>query len=229
MATRLGDHRFDDRLDDLSAPARAAGSSSTHRTGRLDPENPYPRLSRDGQIDYEILRHHLESSIWLADTFRPFETIRASTAITYGECLSAANAILTPSRCQSQECGGADDTDSEVVDMARSTIKNRPSQSGNGDPTDRGAIGFYEANFSSWLANRLERPSWPARHAIVAALHRHIQFLKTDVLPRSNDHWRIGPEKFEKKLSLELDAGLSAGRCSTKPSARPRASRPRWP
>jgi hypothetical protein len=44
----------------------------------------------------------------------------------------------------------------------------------------------------------------------VAALKRHLQFLKEQVLPRSNDDWRIGPAKFTKKLELELDAGISA-------------------
>jgi uncharacterized protein DUF885 len=37
-----------------------------------------------------------------------------------------------------------------------------------------------------------------------------LAFLKTEVLPRSTDAWRIGRELFVKKLDLELDADISA-------------------
>lgn len=33
----------------------------------------YEKLSRDGQVDYEILRHELEQSLWLTKNTRPVE------------------------------------------------------------------------------------------------------------------------------------------------------------
>src|SRR3954468_12573838 len=55
MATRLGDHRFDDRLDDLSAEARAANLDRMRKTLEDLPRKvAYAKLSRNGQIDYEI-------------------------------------------------------------------------------------------------------------------------------------------------------------------------------
>ncbi len=63
----------------------------------------------------------------------------------------------------------------------------------------------------------------------MAALNRHLHFLQTDVLPRSNDDWRVGREKFAKKLALELDAGLSAQRSARRSRTRGHARRdPRW-
>src|SRR4051794_17324437 len=74
MATRLGDHRHDDRLDDLSPEARAA---HVERDRRMLAELPrtinYNALSRSGQVDYEIFRQHLARSVWLAENFTPFE------------------------------------------------------------------------------------------------------------------------------------------------------------
>src|SRR5436190_17337031 len=55
MATRLGDHRFDDQLDDLSAAARQRWLDLTQQTlTELPRRARYARLSRNGQIDYEI-------------------------------------------------------------------------------------------------------------------------------------------------------------------------------
>ena len=45
---------------------------------------------------------------------------------------------------------------------------------------------------------------------VVACLKDYRQFLEKEVLPRANGQWRLGPEKFAKKLDLELDAGLMA-------------------
>src|SRR5688500_2368443 len=54
-ATRLGDHRFDDQLEDLSASSRKKWNE--HSVGtlkRLAREIEYAKLSRGRQIDYEI-------------------------------------------------------------------------------------------------------------------------------------------------------------------------------
>src|SRR4051794_7236822 len=59
-ATRLGDHRFDDRLDDLSPKARAAWTERYRSTlADLDKGIDRTKLSRGGQIDLDIFRHHL--------------------------------------------------------------------------------------------------------------------------------------------------------------------------
>ena len=36
------------------------------------------------------------------------------------------------------------------------------------------------------------------------------QFLEKSVLPKSGDGWRIGKEKFARKLALEFNAGLTS-------------------
>ncbi len=73
-ATKLGDHRFDDRLDDLSSKAREDWVERDQEFLRSLPERvDYDALSRDGQIDYEVFQHHLDNAIWLTENFRPFE------------------------------------------------------------------------------------------------------------------------------------------------------------
>src|SRR5437588_9261604 len=67
-ATRLGDHRFDHLLDDLSAKARAATTERTRKAlADLPARIDYKKLTRGGQIDFEILEHHLKRELWLAE------------------------------------------------------------------------------------------------------------------------------------------------------------------
>src|SRR5213595_1094935 len=67
-ATRAGDHRYDDRLDDLSPAALAGDRAFVERTlADLPKQVEYARLSRAGQIDYEILRHNLRYALWQED------------------------------------------------------------------------------------------------------------------------------------------------------------------
>src|SRR4051794_26161932 len=73
-ATRLGEHAFDDQLDDLSAEARKATLEFKQKLHeKLGLEIAVDKLSPDGRIDYEIFRKHLEREVWLAENSRPFE------------------------------------------------------------------------------------------------------------------------------------------------------------
>ena len=73
-ATQLGDHRFDRQIDDLSPGARARWLEHAQRTLATLPQRvDYAKLARDRQVDFEIIRHELEKSIWLAENTNPFE------------------------------------------------------------------------------------------------------------------------------------------------------------
>jgi uncharacterized protein (DUF885 family) len=73
-ATGLGDHRFDGLLDDVSTPARQRWLQLDRDTfARLPQEVDYAKLTRDGQIDFEIFRHELQTGIWLTENTHPFE------------------------------------------------------------------------------------------------------------------------------------------------------------
>src|SRR5205085_5218182 len=49
----------------------------------------------------------------------------------------------------------------------------------------------------------------PCREA-VKALKDYGAWLEKELLPKSTGNWRLGKEKFARKLELELDAGLTA-------------------
>ena len=60
-ATGLGDHRFDQLLDDGSEPPRQRRTELTRGTLEQLPRRvAYAQLPRAGQVDYEILRDKLK-------------------------------------------------------------------------------------------------------------------------------------------------------------------------
>src|SRR5215467_578874 len=65
-ATRLGDHRFDSKLENLTPEARAKWLKFTRETlAQLPQIFDYSKLSRAGQIDFETFQHNLKFDEWL--------------------------------------------------------------------------------------------------------------------------------------------------------------------
>ncbi|GAC1464639.1 MAG: DUF885 domain-containing protein [Isosphaeraceae bacterium] len=213
-ATRLGDHRFDDRLDDLSVHARAARverdrTTLAELTKLINPE----LLSRDSRIDFEILRHHLERSIWQYEHFRPFE----DDPRVYGDYLSESVYLLFAQSTQPKERRLKNALARmaripEVVKVARATIKNPPRvKTETAIRQAEGAISFYKDDLFTLAGQRPGAGELGEKaKTIITALESHLLFLKEVVLPRSNKDWRVGRELFVKTLDLELDSGISA-------------------
>jgi uncharacterized protein (DUF885 family) len=214
QATRLGDHRFDDRLDDLSADARAARAGLDRKTldelaRAVDPE----KLSRDGRIDLEILRHHLRSSLWLYEHFRPFEEdpriygdyLTESVYLVLAQSTLPKAENLRSALARMARVPG-------VVKVARATLKNPPRvKTETAIRQTQGAIGFYSGDLFTFAGvPKGEGELGEKAREVVAALEGYLAFLKDEVLPRSDGDWRVGRDRFVTKLDLELDAGLSA-------------------
>jgi uncharacterized protein (DUF885 family) len=214
LATRLGDHRFDDQLDDLSPAARQARVDHDRQTLEDLPRKiRHDKLSRGAQIDYEILRHHLERTVWLAETFHPFE----DDPRTYGEYLTESVYLLLtqsslPAAINVKNALSRMTRIPAVVEVARSTIKH-PARTKveTAIRQTEGAIAFYQTDLLKLVNTEPDRTAMREKaQPITSALRQHLAFLKNEVLTRATGDWRIGPELFARKLELELDAGLSA-------------------
>ncbi len=213
-ATTLGDHRFDARLDDLSPQARAGWLAQTrNRLAALSKEVKYTNLSRDGQIDFDILRAELVRNVWLAENTHPFE----EDPRTYGAYINdSVYSLLTQSTLPKEtNVGNALSRMREIpriVTTARETLHNPPRAIlETAIRQNRGAIGFYEKEIFELVGNSPQVPELrKAAGPVVEALQAYQKFLEADLLPRANGDWRLGPKKFARKLELVLDAGLTA-------------------
>jgi uncharacterized protein (DUF885 family) len=213
-ATRLGDHRFDDLLDDVSAEGRARWADQCRATlAELPRKLDCKKLSRAGQIDFEIFEHDLKRSLWLLENTRPFE----EDPRIYNDYLAESvylpliqSTLPRPTRVKN--CVARIARLPRIIAAARASLHNPPRVFvETAISQNRGTIAFYQSGIYE-LAGETPQLSElrPVAQKAVAALKEYQDFLEKDLLPRSNGDWRLGKERFYRKLELELDAGLNA-------------------
>ncbi|HTA29390.1 MAG TPA: DUF885 domain-containing protein [Candidatus Cybelea sp.] len=213
-ATRLGDHRFDGLLDDVSAAARARWLELDRETlARLPQEVDYAKLTRDGQIDFEIFQHELQAGIWLTENTHPFE----EDPRTYGAYIndSVYQLLLQSSLPKEINVGHCLERMARipaVIAVARQTLTHPPKPIlETAILQNRGAISFYETELFQIAGDTPELDKLKAAAAPIAAdLKSYQQFLEGDLMGRATGDWRLGREKFARKLDLVLDAGVTA-------------------
>lgn len=213
-ATRLGDHRFDSLLEDLSPTARAAWSEHTRKTldglvQRVDRK----RLSRTAQIDWEIFHHELTKSLWLVENTRSFE----EDPRVYNDYITDCVFLLLVQSTAPKETNLANAIARmkhipAIVGAARQNLRSPPQAvTETAIRQNRGAVAFYEQGIFELVGQTPQTAALrAAAQSVVACLKGYQKFLENDLLPRAKGPWRLGKEKFARKLELELDAGLSA-------------------
>lgn len=213
-ATEMGDHRFDAQLEDLTPEGRAKWLEQTRKTlQNLPAAVEYQKLSRPSQIDYEILRHSLQAEEWLTENFHPFEE---DTRSYNGYINDSTYLLLTqstlPKETNIANCIARMAQIPRIVAAAKQNLKNPPRvHTETAIKQNRGAIGFYERDIFDFAGPTSQLAALKTAAApVVAALKDYQQFLEKDLLPRANGEWRIGTEKFARKLDLELDAAVTA-------------------
>jgi uncharacterized protein (DUF885 family) len=213
-ATRLGEHRFDDRLDDVSPKARSAWTERTRKAlDELPKRVEYQKLTRSGQIDFEILKHNLVYTLWLAENTRPFET----DPRVYNDYISDSVYLLLTQSTQPKATNVRNAAARmahipKIITAARQSLRNTPRVFiETAICQNRGAIAFYESGIFE-LAGETPQLSDLGRAAkpVVASLKEYQKFLEEELLPKAKGDWRLGKDKFARKLELELDAGLTA-------------------
>ena len=213
-ATEMGDHRFDAQLEDLTPQSRSRWLELT-RTALLGlPQTvDYQKLSRAGQIDFEILEHSLKADIWLTENFHPFEE---DTRVYNGYINDSVYLLLTqsslPAETNVANCITRMAQIPRIVATARQNLHNPPRvHTETAIRQNRGAISFYEHDIFEFAGQTRQLAQLKAAaEPVVASLKEYQKFLENDLLRKANGEWRIGAEKFAHKLDLELDAGVNA-------------------
>jgi uncharacterized protein (DUF885 family) len=212
-ATSLGDHRFDARLDDISPGAREGWRDLAKETlAKLPKEADYKKLSRDGQIDFEIFEHQLTLQIWHADNMLPFE----QDPRVYGGYLNDSVYLLLAQSTQPHETNIANAI-ARMAQMPRIIAEAKRSLTHPSKPIletairqNAGAINFYEKEIFSYARETAQQKQLEtAAAATAAALKEYQQFLEGPARSRAEDNWRLGKKKFAEKFDLETDAGVT--------------------
>jgi uncharacterized protein (DUF885 family) len=214
LATQQGNHDFDDQLDDLSPEARQRDRKRTAAwLERILQQIDFQKLSRDGQIDYEIWTHALKYALWLAENDNRFEY----DPRIYGEYISDSVFLLLTQSTLPRERNVENAAKRirfipQIVEAAKANLKNPPRiLTEVAIKRNLGAIAFYEKDIYEFAQETpgSEPLATPCK-AAVKALKDYQTWLEEQLLPQSRGEWRLGKEKFAQKLDLELQAGLTA-------------------
>ncbi len=215
-ATLLGDHRFDHLLDDISMSARTGWLEHFRRQlSKLDEQFSNAQFTENGRIDYEIFRDELVRSIWLAENTNPF----GEDPRTYGTYINdSVYSLLTQSTLPKEKnVANAISRIKQIpriVAGARQTLTSPPKPIlETGILQNRGAIGFYQTGIFELVGSSPQLAQLTAVcETAVEALKQHQSLLESQLLPTANNNWRLGREKFSKKLEMVLDVGWDANR-----------------
>jgi uncharacterized protein (DUF885 family) len=212
-ASRLGDYRYADRMNDLLPKTRAADLDVTRKwLAELEQSFKSDKLSKEGRIDFEILRHNFEYLNWQAENTKPFEQ---DPRVWNEYVTDSVYLLLTQTTLEKpvaiRNAAARMEFIPLVIAAAQESLK-KPFKTHleTAIRQNRGAIGFYEKGIFELTGEtpQLSALAKPAR-AAVEALKEYQKFLEA-LLPEATEDWRIGKQKFAKKLELELDAGLTA-------------------
>jgi len=213
-ATELGDHRYDALLDNLTPESRAVWTDRTRRAlADLPRQVIYQQLSRASQIDFEIFQHSLNYNLWLEENTHPFET----DPRVYGEYLSDSVYLLLTQSTLPLEANVSNAIARmklfpKVIASAKANLRNPPRvMTETAIKQNQGAIDFYEHDIFEFASRTRQMAALRAAAEDVAQeLKGYQNFLEKELLPKANGDWRLGPDKFARKLDLELDAGMTS-------------------
>ena len=218
-ASSQGNRDYDDRLDDLSAAARAKDRVATETWKATLDKFDTAALTPAGKLDHQIWLHSLKSRSELQDLgVDPFEfdprefgvylsdsVFGLLTQSTLPKERNIANAAKRIAAIPKVVAAAMDKGDKKLLSRCPKILTEIAIK------RNLGAIAFYEKDiFALTGETPATSPLTSPCQSAVIALKEYQKFLEKDLLPRSNGEWRLGKETFAKKLILDLDAGFTA-------------------
>ena len=151
-ATWLGDHRFDDRLDDYTKEGVKRSRALSAETLKALDAIPAERLSVVNSIDYRILHTRLESAIFRADEIREHEWNPLVYNIA-GAIYELIARDFAPLEVRLRSAAGRLKQVPEVVAAAKANLSRPPRiHTARGSVTQRPRAIDVEAEFDQFVA-----------------------------------------------------------------------------
>ena len=213
QATDLGDHRLDGQLRDYS-PAAITSRAATWRKhlaalDRIDAA----QLTGANRIDARIMRVNLESMLFELTEIKSHEW----NPLSYNASLANSIYQLTsrefaPAEQRLRDAIGRLNKIPTVLTQIKATLRNPPRvHTETAIQQTAGGINLLKTGLDPLLekAPALKTEVGAAQAKAIAALEDYKLWLEKNVLPTANGEFRLGAERFRKKLRFSLDSDLS--------------------
>ena len=208
MATSLGDHRFDDRMNNYTQAGMQqelkAQLEAKQSMQKIDPA----RLSSTNQIDYKILDNNIEFMIFQLETLREYEW--NTQYYNIGNAIySLMSREFAPLKDRLQSVSARLKQIPAVLEAAKINLKNPPRiYTETSILQNKGNISLIRDELNRLLDQVPElKPGFdPVQKESIGALEAYGNWLEKDLLPRSDGDFRLGEVKFRKKLRFALES-----------------------
>jgi len=215
-ATALGDHRFDDRLDDIGPTARAEREALARGLLAALAKLDRASLSRAHQVDAALLAHRLEFLLWQLDTLQEWRW----NPLLYTE-LAGNSIYLLMARDFAPLAVRLDDAAARLEEIPRLLAQVRDTLDPERVPRvyaetalkqNPGVLMLIDQLIEPQLHTLPEADQSRLRNAIErarTAISQQQIWLDKRLLPAASGDFRLGAALYDQKLGFELDSSLT--------------------
>jgi len=215
-ATTLGDHRFDRELDQVSESARKKQRDLCQRylaeLGRIHRKE----LSRDNQVDFQLLEHSLKGELWNLETLQEWAWNPISyTQLTGGAIYGLMAREFAPLEQRLVSVAYRLEQYPRLFTQIRETLdpsRVPPVHAETAIKQNRGVLSIID----NMVMPHLDKLSDADRTRMLRAIattteevERHQKWLETTLLPAARGDARLGKKRYDEKLAFTLGTGLS--------------------
>ncbi|MEP6777343.1 MAG: DUF885 domain-containing protein, partial [Chthoniobacterales bacterium] len=213
-ATELGDHRFDDRLTDYSDDAAAKELTRAKQVRQqLEQFNDLNQLTGANKVDVRLLKDNIDNEIFDLEELRE----REWNPLVYNQSLANSLYLLVardfaPAAERVPNLRKRMEGIPNVIAQAKANLKNPPRvYTETAIEQAQGAVSLIKEGLAPLLdqAPKAKADLAPLQEKTIAAFQEYKTWLEKDLLARSNGDFRIGADKFRKKLRFALSSDMS--------------------
>ncbi len=213
-ATQLGDHRFDDKLTDYSAEAREKELARAKNTlQQLEHLSDLSQLSGPNKIDARLLKDNVDNEIFGIQELNEWQW----NPLVYNESLANSIYLLVardfaPAEQRIPNLRKRLEAMPAVIAQAKANLQHAPKiYTETAIEQTQGAISLVREGLTPLLSQspQLGKELAGVQEKTAKVLEDYKNWLQKDLLPRSDGDFRLGADKFHKKLHFALASDLS--------------------
>src|SRR6187397_1550992 len=218
QASLDGVHLHDDLVEDLSRPAVDAHVRALAGFGRRLHQIDPALLTSLEQVDHPVVAANVEARMYDLETLRTWERNPQLYAQVLGASLaSQALFAYAPEPERARRVVSKLRQVSRLVQSARDNVKDCPGIFVKvGLEAWRGVLKFIESELPRAFSNlddlHILGDLADTSTEAAAAVNAYVTYLEGDLAPRAKASFRLGRERFERKLKLEDGVDLSSDR-----------------
>ncbi len=215
-ATSLGDHRFDQQLDEVSPAARQRQREFCRKFLDQLQKIDRSKLSRDNQVDYRLLEHSLQGDLWSLETLQEWAWNPIHyTQLTGGAIYGLMAREFAPIEQRLNSVAARLEQYPRLFQQIRDTLEPSrvpPIHAETAIKQNRGVLSIIDNMVRPHLGSLPE----PTRDRLVKAIaktteevEKHQKWLENELLPKAKGDARLGPGLYDQKLAFTLGTSLT--------------------